>query len=373
MLLKRLTKFFLVALGLLLLVLFFLSNQQLFFRPTESDIASGVGSDDVSNIEDRLAVEVVAEGLEIPWDIVFLPDGRMLVTERTGSLQVVDGPQIAVDFGTHRGEGGLLGIVLHPDFEENRWIYLYMTASVDGGLENRIERYRLEDDELSDKTVILSSIPGAIYHDGGRMAFGPDGYLYVTTGDATNASNAQNLDTLAGKILRMDEDGEPVGDSYIYSYGHRNPQGIAWDSEGRLWSTEHGRSGLKTGMDELNLIEEGKNYGWPTIEGEEEAAGMTGPVRHSGPNETWAPADLVYFEGSLFFTGLRGESLYEAIIDTDGGVSEMRSHFRSEWGRLRAMEISDDGYLYISTSNRDGRGNVRDGDDKIIRIDLNVL
>ncbi len=212
--------------------------------------------------------EVVAQDLSIPWEIVFLPSGEMLVSERPGTLVRIskERKKYQIDGIKHVGEGGLLGMALHPEIFKNKWIYLYFTTvNKVGGLTNRVERYTFEDDQLKNKTVILKDIPGAIYHDGGRIAFGPDNLLYITTGDAEKSYLAQNKTSLAGKILRLRDDGSipsdnPFGNA-VYSYGHRNPQGIAWDNLGRLWSTEHGRSGVFSGLDEINLIEKGANYG----------------------------------------------------------------------------------------------------------------
>ena len=276
----------------------------------------------------------------------------------------------------HKGEGGLLGMVLHPRFSENRWIYLYLTTKNDSGLINRVERYRFEKDRLAEKKIIIDNIPGASYHDGGRIAFGPDNYFYITTGDAGNSNLAQDINSLAGKILRLKEDGSipkdnPFGNA-VYSYGHRNSQGLAWDNQGRLWATEHGRSGVLSGLDELNLIEKGKNYGWPEIQGDEKKTGMETPIVQSGADETWAPAGMAYWNGSLFFAGLRGESLYEVKILDNNKVS-LKAHFRREFGRIRTVVLGPDGYFYITTSNTDGRGDPKPNDDKIIRINPNVF
>jgi glucose/arabinose dehydrogenase len=270
-----------------------------------------------------------------------------------------------------------LGVALHPQFATNRLVYLYVTvAGAEGKTQNRVERYRLGDLSLEEREIIIEGIPGAPYHDGGRIAFGPDGYLYITTGDATEPESAQNLESLAGKILRIHDDGRIPEDnpfeSAVYSYGHRNPQGLAWDSEGNLWSTEHGRSGIQSGLDEINLIQPGVNYGWPTIEGDELDTGMRAPVRHSGATNTWAPASAAYLEGSLFFGGLRGEALYEAILNGNR-VTELKTHLNGAVGRIRTVVVGPDGMLYLTTSNRDGRGKVREGDDRIFRVDPALL
>lgn len=340
------------------------------------------------------AVSVVAENLEIPWDIAFLPDGRMFVSERPGRISLIykNGERDIIFEGDakHTGEGGLLGVALHPNFKENQFIYLYLTvaretgpASPDAPLgsrggqnENRVERWRFDGAKLVDKKVILGKIPGAPYHDGGRIEFGPDGLLYITTGDATQSKLAQNKNSLAGKILRLKDDGSIPEDNpfktAVYSYGHRNPQGLAWDSEGRLWSTEHGRSGALSGLDEINLIKAGQNYGWPTIQGEETKAGMTPPIYQSGPNKTWAPASLAYVDGKLYFGGLRGEALYEVTIDGEK-VADFKEHFFKEFGRIRTVRVGPDEMLYLTTSNRDDRGTPKAGDDKIIKIDPSKL
>ena len=324
---------------------------------------------------------VVATGLSIPWDIGFLPEGGMLVTERTGQVQLLrsDGTrhEIPVPDVIRGGESGLLGLVLHPEFSSNRFVYLYMSSpGEEGETVNRVVRYRYENESLTEDRVIIDGIPGAVYHDGGRMEFGPDSLLYITTGDATRPALAQDRDSLGGKILRLHDDGSiPSGNPFntaVYSYGHRNPQGIAWDSAGRLWSTEHGRSGITSGLDEINLITPGTNYGWPTIEGDENAEGLTPPVRHSGARDTWAPASAAYLDGSLYFGGLRGEALYEAVLSGEQ-VTEVREHFKGVYGRIRTVRVGPDGFLYFTTSNRDGRGNPAENDDRIFRVNPDSL
>jgi glucose/arabinose dehydrogenase len=324
------------------------------------------------------AVSVVANGLDVPWDIVFLPDGDMLVTQRSGTVQRIGKQNATITIpSVHEvGEGGLMGIALHPNFADNKFVYLYYT-SAEGGTKNRIARFRLEGNTMIEDKIIVDNIPAAIYHDGGQLAFGPDGMLYATIGDANTSANGQNLSTLAGKTLRLKDDGgipsdNPFGDA-VWSYGHRNSQGIAWDAAGRMWQTEHGRSGALSGYDELNRVEKGKNYGWPTIQGPETRAGMELSVYNSGPSVTWAPSGLAFADGRLFFAGLKGASLYEATIGADGKVARFRSYFGNTYGRLRAVVLGPDGYLYITTSNRDGRGTPKAGDDKILRVSPDFL
>lgn len=322
---------------------------------------------------------VLVENLTIPWDLAFLPDNSILITERPGrlvnyNLETGKSFIMTVPGVEHTGEAGLLGLTLHPNFEENKFIYIYITDRDGSNLVNRIERYRFENNLLSNKLIIVSDIPGAQYHDGGRIDFGPDGYLYIATGDAGNTNLAQDKNSLAGKILRVKDNGEvprdnPFGNA-VWSYGHRNPQGFSWDDEGRMWATEHGRSGVTSGLDEINLIEVGNNYGWPDSQGDEVLSGTIGPVIHSSASKTWAPASALYWDGSLFFGGLRGEALYEAIL-SDDKVLELKEHFKGEFGRIRSVRIGNDGMFYITTSNRDGRGEVGEGDDKIIRLNPN--
>ncbi len=320
----------------------------------------------------------VAKKLEMPWALDFLPDGSIVFTERPGRVRLIDAqegllpePLLTIDEVAHRGESGLLGVAVHPDFANNHFIYVYYTYQGDENLANRVVRFRQEDRTLLDKKIIIDNIPAASNHNGGRIKFGPDGLLYITTGDASVADLAQDRNSLAGKILRLKDDGtiplnNPFPDSPVYSFGHRNPQGLAWDAQGRLWATEHGSSAT----DELNLIEPGNNYGWPIIRGDEEAPGLESPVIHSG-RETWAPSGLAFLDGSLFFAGLRGQSLYQAVIENQTVI--LSRHLNKSFGRLRDVVIGPDNLLYLLTSNRDGRGVPTANDDQIIRINPEKL
>lgn len=326
------------------------------------------------------AIEVIAQNLEIPWGMAFLPDKSMLFTERPGRVRIIDkegnllsSPVATINDVKHIGEGGLLGIAIHPDFANNKFVYLYYTYSNSGdNTINKVSRFRLEDGKLVNEQVVVDSIPGAANHNGGRIKFGPDNYLYITTGDAGNPSQAQDKNSLAGKILRVTDDGKPAPgnpfNNLVYSYGHRNPQGLAWEGD-KLWATEHGPSAL----DELNIIGMGVNYGWPEITGDQNRTGMAKPFIQSG-EKTWAPSGAAVLDNTLYFGGLRGQALYAfdvrlkfaTVIITDQMIKKL---FSGNFGRIREVVAGPDNSLYISTSNRDGRGKAGDDDDKIIRID----
>lgn len=364
---------------------FYLSNEEVerriqeqSERLQEQDQQAPVTAEEMS--EDK--IQTVMSGLSVPWGIAFISKNELLVTERDGTLihyKNGSSADIPVPNAAEYGEGGLLGIELHPQFMQNRLLYLYMTyQSHNSRLLNRVVRFRLTRDglRLENPTVIIDGIPGANYHDGGRIRFGPDNHLYITTGDAGSDENAQSTSTLAGKILRVKDDGaipetNPF-DNAIYSYGHRNPQGLTWDMMGNLWSTEHGRSGVRSGYDEVNLIKAGSNYGWPEIQGPETRVGMVTPKAQSGPNTTWAPASALYYNGSIFFGGLRGQSLYEARLEGTTVMDVVR-HFYNDFGRIRTVARGPDGSIYMTTSNTDGRGEPRDGDDKVIRINPDMF
>ena len=345
----------------------------LFFTPTGTEAAAGLSANETE-------YEVVTDNLEVPWEVVVLEDDRYLVTERTGDLLLIeDGEQHVIESFDDLeepvlGEGGLLGIAVHPDFEENGYLYVYQTVDR-ASVENTVRRFEVDVDEreLENETVIIDGIPSDRFHNGGRIAFGPDDHLYVTTGDSTEAQLAQNRSSLAGKILRLEPDGSvpednPFGNE-VYSYGHRNPQGLTWDDNGTLWATEHGADA----RDELNLVESGHNYGWPTITGSGTHPEMESPAFHSTQYETWAPAGAAAYDGSVFFAGLRGERLYEAKI-ADGEVNGFVAHFSGDFGRIRAVTLGpNQEYLYLTTSNTDGRGEAGPNDDRLVRVPVEAF
>jgi len=332
-------------------------------------------------------VGTVAENLEIPWAMVFPPDGRIFVTERTGQVRVIENgtlksePMLSLRVGG--AEGGLLGMALHPEFEENHSVYLYYTYSEFLSTYNRISKFTESDNRLTDETVLVDKIPGAAVHDGGRLRFGPDGKLYATTGDAANARLAQDLSSLAGKILRINPDGtipedNPFAGSPVYSYGHRNPQGLDWDPKtGALVSAEHGPSGERGfAHDEINIVKMGHNYGWPEIIGDESDPKFESPLFHTG-NVAWAPSGASFYDndkiqslkGKLLVATLRGVHLHVFEIDAaNGKVLSEQPMFTGTFGRIRDVSVDTDGNIYLLTSNRDGRGSPAHNDDRILRI-----
>lgn len=374
-------KYFILIIIILVLFLggIFFFNKE---KPNSSPV-SIVSQPEQSTPEDTSLSSILAKDLDTPWSIAFLPNKSFLVTERKGDVWFIDpnknsSPSLIakIENAKEIGEGGLLGITLHPNFETNNFVYLYYTYTQnEENTLNRVVRMVFNDQKLTDETVIVDKIPGASNHNGGRIKFGPDGFLYIATGDAQNPSQSQNKNSLAGKILRVTDGGKPaVGNPFnnlVYSYGHRNVQGLSWDSNGNLWATEHGRSGVLSGLDELNLIQNGRNYGWPDIEGDEKRSGMETARRNSG-STTWAPSGASFIGNSLFFGGLRGQSLYEAIIE-NGKVIDVKQHFNTEFGRIRDVVLGSDGLLYITTSNQDGRGAPKTGDDKVIKVNIKKL
>lgn len=310
-------------------------------------------------------IEVLAENLDTPWAIDFLPNGNMIFTERRGRISVLENGNVKVIANlnvSEVSESGLLGIAVDPDFEKNNFVYVYYTH--ENG--NRVSRFRLNE-RLEDERILLDNIPNARFHDGGRIKFGIDGKLYITTGDATIPSSAQDINSLAGKILRMNKDGSIPADNpfgnYVYSYGHRNPQGLAWHPASKqLYASEHG----PTRNDEINIINIGQNYGWPIEECE--ALKYAKPIRCY--NEfTLAPAGIAFYNNDLYIAGLRGTQLRKIVFDEDFKTIIQEEELFSDLGRIRDV-VEHNGYLYLATSNKDGRGIPKVNDDKIIRIKL---
>ena len=336
-------------------------------------------------------VETVAGGLQVPWSIVWTPDGRMLLTERNGNVRVVTNgrlqpePLFKVPDVEPSGESGLMGLALHPQFASNH--LLYLSYAFKGGSDQlvRVVRYREDGGTLKDRQIIIDNIPAAQFHAGCRLRFGPDGKLYITTGDATDRQLAQQMNSLAGKTLRLNDDGTVPQDNpfvgqqnarpEIWSVGHRNAQGMDWQPGSNLmFQTEHGPSGFDGpgGGDEVNIVERGKNYGWPLIHHTTTRAGLESPLLEYTP--ACAPASGMFyrgsafpkFKGNFFFGCLRGEMLIRVALE--GRKALGQEGVVKEYGRIRDVAEGPDGYLYFSTSNRDGRGKPAEDDDRIMRL-----
>jgi len=338
----------------------------------------------------KYKVETVVEHLEVPWSLVFDGEGNLYFTERPGRLQVLKHggktPTLIariVDV-LHRGEGGLMGLALHPEFDKNQYIFLSYTFKYRNGAANRVVRYRLKEWTLSDRLEIVPHLPGSGVHNGCRIRFGPDRKLYVTTGDAADREIAQDLGSLGGKILRLNDDGSIPADnpdpkSPIFAFGVRNPQGIAWrPTSGEMFETEHGPSGFDGpgGGDEVNIIARGKNYGWPTIHHNQTTRGMESPLREYTP--AIAPASAMFyfgeafkeFKGDFFFGCLRGERIQRIVLAGASPPRIVREEplLEGEFKRIRDVIEGPDGSIYFCTSNRDGRASPFGSDDRILRI-----
>ncbi|HYW10606.1 MAG TPA: PQQ-dependent sugar dehydrogenase [Longimicrobium sp.] len=342
-----------------------------------------------------VALDTVARGLRVPWDMAFAPGGRIFVTERAGRIRVIENGVLrpepwAVLQVARRSEMGLMGIALAPDFAASGHLFVVGTfATGEDRTHNRVYRFTERGGRGTEPRLLLDGIPAARYHAGAALRFGPDGMLYLTSGDATRPGSAQDTASLAGKVLRMRPDGgipddNPVPGSYVYARGVRNPQGLAWHPAGALFAPDHGptrlpREWFRAGRDELNAIVPGANYGWP------DAAGDQGGAEYVRPLVEWTPAiapgaiafytgDAFPWRGHALVASLRGERLMRIVLrQTPGNPPGWRAVaaeplFSGTLGRIRAVAMGPDGHLYVTTSNRDGRGDERPGDDLLLRI-----
>ncbi|MFD1038327.1 PQQ-dependent sugar dehydrogenase [Virgibacillus byunsanensis] len=313
--------------------------------------------------------KIIAQNLQEPWEIAKV-NNTFYVSERNGSIVTIDGENQSrkpVKFDknlANQPEAGLLGIAFPDDFTETETAFAYYSYQEDNEYYQRVVTIEQGNEHWVEQSILIDHIPGGQFHQGGRIEIGPDENLYITTGDATNPELAQDVDSLAGKILRMNPNGSipednPFNNSYVYSYGHRNPQGLAWDSDDRLFATEHGSDA----HDEINRIIKGSNYGWPVVEGDESENDMEGPIIHSG-TETWAPSGMTYFNNNFYFASLRGEGVRK--FDP---FEETQHLIVSDVGRVRDLLAVDDG-IYVITNNTDGRGIPSENEDVLLFISI---
>lgn len=371
---------------------FFLLVAALLLGCSGSPPGRGAGEvESAPNAQINFKVETVIGNLEVPWSIVWAPDGRMFFTERPGRVRVYENgvlrpnPVFTVSDVEQSGESGLMSLTLHPQFASNRFVYLAYAYKA-GELRVRVVRHREGPSGFTEPKVIIENIPAARFHAGCRIRFGPDGKLYITTGDATERPLAQRLDSLAGKTLRLNDDGTVPADNpfvgqsgsrpEIWSYGHRNAQGMDWQPGTNLmFQTEHGPSGFDGpgGGDEVNIVERGKNYGWPVVHHTQTRAGMESPLLEYTPAcapggaEFYNSSVFPQFRGNFFFACLRGVRIIRVVLDGRRVVSQ-ENLLETKYGRIREVAEGPDGYLYFSTSNRDGRGSPAGDDDRIIRL-----
>ena len=321
----------------------------------------------------------MATGIRVPWGLARLPDGAVLVSARdsyqifaanlgSGAVTLLGAVAGAVSNVSQAGEGGLLGIAVSPAFTDDRLVYVYFSTASD----NRIatvtyDPSKATGQQLGPPKVLVSGIPHNVHHNGGRLGFGPDGFLYATTGEAENAALAQDKGSLGGKILRMTTAGKPApGNPFgtlVWTYGHRNVQGIAWDPAGRLWASEFGDKLA----DELNLIEPGKNYGWPATQGRTSQSGYTSPVAQWGTDED-SPSGIAYAAGCVWMAALKGQRLWRIPLNGAALVADPQPFLVGQFGRLRSVLAVDDHTLLVTTSNRDGRTTPRSGDDRLVLL-----
>lgn len=328
-------------------------------------------------------IEIIAENLNVPWAIAISDENALYFTERPGTIRVIKNgkliPQPVFTFAdsfVSEGENGLLGIALDPNFTRNRFIYALHTYKENNQYYNRVVRLHEYNNRAIIDNIIIDKIPASINHSGGRIKIGPDQKLYITTGDADQPELAQDPNSLAGKILRIELDGSipadnPIPHSPVYSLGFRNPQGITWDANNVIYATDHG----PIAHDEINKIQPGGNYGWPLVIGNQESSLIktSKPLFDSG-DDTFAPSGIAFikegpWQGSLLVATLRGQQLLRIVPDLEGiEILEMDSHLNHTYGRLREVILADDGSIYLSTSNKDGRGIPGRTDDRIIRL-----
>lgn len=319
-------------------------------------------------------IEIIAEGLQSPWEMVVMPDGNFLITERKGRVLLLEeGGVLDVVDVKPSGEGGLLGMTLSPSFNEDKLLYLYYTYSEDSNTYNRVSQFTFNVHNLEDETIIVDEIPGNEFHNGGRIKFGPDDKLYITTGDAQEESLPQDMNSLAGKILRVNPDGSIPSDnpflgSRIFALGIRNSQGLAWHPvTGDLFASDHGPKS----RDEVNLIEPGGNYGWPEITCDQEDSQYINPIT-CYTDFTLAPSGIDFHtrengeEISLYVAGLRGNQVMRIDLDREGNFIREESILQG-FGRIRNVVQHEEG-IYILTNNTDGRGSPTPGDDKILKV-----
>ena len=334
--------------------------------PAPASVPTGPGEVAVPQV-----AETIATGLRSPWGLAFLPDGSALVSERdTARIVRIAGGQVSevgqVPDVAVGGEGGLLGIAVADTFDADRYVYAYHTSPG----ENRVVRMVYDGAGLGPPETVLDGIPASGIHNGGRLAFGSDGMLYVTTVDARDTSLSPRPDSLGGKVLRLTPGGDippdnPVPGSPVWSSGHRNVQGLAWDDQGTLWASEFGADT----WDELNIIRPGANYGWPAVEGGGgQAQGFVDPLVQ-WPTDQASPSGIAFAQGTVYVAGLRGQRLWAVPVGA-GQAGQPQAFFTGDLGRLRTVAAAPDGSLWLVTSNTDGRGNPRDGDDRILRLTL---
>lgn len=367
----------------------------LFVTSCNSNAPTGVNDDqtfETQNKETRFRVETVAEGLEVPWALAWLPNKDLIFTERPGRVRIIESgklkaePVFVVPDVEPSGESGLMDITIHPNFAANKYVYLAYAYN-DEDKFVKIVRYKFDGKTFIEPKIIIDKIPAAPNHAGTRARFGPDGKLYVATGDSTDWELAQVTDSLAGKVLRLNDDGTIPKDNpfvndktyrpEIWTIGQRNPQGLAFQpGSGLLFETEHGPSGFEGkggGGDEVNIIERGKNYGWPEIHHRETREGMESPLLEYSP--ACAPASAAFYNGSVFpsfkgnffFGCLRGTRIIRVVLDGRKVVSQ-EDLLSGNFGRIRDVAEGPDGFIYFSTSNRDGRGSPAENDDRIMRL-----